>query len=551
MTSQKPFSKNIHKIDDHFSLSRREFLKFLGLSSAAFALATTGCTSMVKKKKDHGPLGLAPQQRDELVLLSGLSYKILASFGDAINEKETFGYNNDYIALLPGPTSDRLVMWVNHEYFDPWSINPHTFKSRDNSTLLQEKKAVGGSLLLLTERNGDWLIEKNSKMNKRWDALTPIPFSNGVQILNRSQAQGTFANCAGGVTSWGTFLSCEENYQDFVGDVSFSENKRTFTPSRFIQWDSAEMPPEHYGWVVEIDPKAQTSQKLISLGRFSHECATVTHAKDGRAVVYMGDDKAGECFYKFISQSSSSLTEGILYVADLTTKQWQPIQISEPKLRMFKSQTELLIRTREAAKLMGGTPLNRPEDVAVHPLTQDVFVACTNNKKVGDAHGAIYKFSEKQADAGALSFDWSIYRSGGEKSGFSSPDNLMFDSIGNLWITTDVDEKLIQNPDYQFLGNNSLFLIPAIGPHRGELIRVASGPNGCELTGPCLSPDESTLFLSVQHPGGDYKVHKGRPLSAWPFTDKEKPLPSVVAIKGPLLKNLIEKGEWSFDSLTS
>jgi secreted PhoX family phosphatase len=76
-------------------------------------------------------------------------------------------------------------------------------------------------------------------------------------------------------------------------------------------------PPEHYGWVVEIDPISGEAKKHTSMGRMAHECATTTSAKDGRVVVYTGDDTVNEHLYKFISDSQDNLNKGTLYVANL------------------------------------------------------------------------------------------------------------------------------------------------------------------------------------------------------------------------------------------
>jgi len=85
---------------------------------------------------------------------------------------------------------------------------------------------------------------------------------------------GTFQNCSGGVTPWGTVLTCEENYQHCYGECKRGSAERdermgTYGWSKFYEND-----PTHYGWVVEVDPKSGEAKKLVALGRFCHECAT-------------------------------------------------------------------------------------------------------------------------------------------------------------------------------------------------------------------------------------------------------------------------------------
>ena len=104
-------------------------------------------------------------------------------------------------------------------------------------------------------------------------------------------------------------------------------------------------------------------------------------------------------------------------------------------------------------------------------------------------------------------------QSGGLDSGFACPDNLALIK-GNLWLATDMAEYDIRDGVYKGFGNNGLFYIPLQGPNAGHVYLVASAPNDAEFTGPTFSPDGSTLFLSVQHPGALTAIPK-RP-SLWP-----------------------------------
>ena len=350
------------------------------------------------------------------------------------------------------------------------------------------------------------------------------------------------ANCSGGITPWNTFLTCEENYDGFYGETVYDENNNpTREPSKHYGWEHFyNNPPEHYGWVVEINPKDGSAQKHVALGRFSHECCTLYELDDKRIVAYTGDDKNNEHLYKFISSEPGSLKEGTLYVADTINGKWLALDWeNEPILKeKFKNQTEVLIRAREAAKILGATPLNRPEDIEIDPITGNIFVSLTNNKKKGDYHGSILKIEETGQKFDALTFKASTYKAGGEENGFSCPDNLAFDLSANLWFTSDMSGSAMNKAGkpYMPFKNNSLFVIPRYGKDAGKVIRVASAPTDAELTGPWFSPDGKTLFLSVQHPGEQTK-DINNPTSIWPFDKDNIPKPAVVAITG----NLIEK----------
>ncbi|RZA09503.1 MAG: DUF839 domain-containing protein, partial [Proteobacteria bacterium] len=318
-------------------------------------------------------------------------------------------------------------------------------------------------------------------------------------------------------------------------------SKEPANPWESFNWHNHfDFPSEHYGWVVEIDPRSGHAKKHVALGRYAHESATVARADNGRVVVYSGDDSKNEHFYKFISDSANSIERGTLYVANIEKGTWLPLKRSaHPKLRKkFRSQTELLIRTREAARIVGATPLDRPEDVEIEPRTKAVFVSLTNNVEKENYFGSIMKLEETGGDHGALTFRASTFLLGGPGSGISCPDNLAFDPKGNLWITNDVSGAAMHRAPYTEFMNNGLFVIPMSGEGAGVPVMVATAPRDAEFTGPEFSPDGQTLFLSVQHPG-EQSLTLENPTSHWPDGGNSIPRPAVVAISGALLDTLI------------
>lgn len=477
---------------------------------------------------------------DDIILAEGLKHKVLIKEGDRIGRGIRFGTNNDYLNLHTF-SDGRTALWVNHESLSPILLHGRKqFFKMTKSLLRNERKQVGGSFVEVQKQDdGSWKALKKSDLNFRLSGLTKVPFSRPID--GATSALGSLANCSGGYTPWGTILTCEENYDHFYGEVEFSGGKRKRLPNGNynLNWDEVDpRPPEHYGWVVEVNPESRSFEKLISLGRFAHECATVAASKDGTPIVYSGDDANDECLYKFISSEPGSLKNGTLYVASLEKKKWLPLDVEQDfRLKAaFKNQTELLIRTREAAKIVGGTPLARPEDIDVDPISGDVFVALTNNKDKGNFHGEILKISEW--DKKSLRFKHKTFKAGGTENGFSCPDNMAFDSNGNLWVTSDISGGSLGKKPYKEFGYNGLFVIPRRGPQAGQVIKVASAPVEAELTGPFFSPDQKTLFLSVQHPGEKTK-EPGRYTSTWPRKNKRlKPLSAVITITGPLLERI-------------
>ncbi|WP_299619375.1 alkaline phosphatase PhoX [uncultured Tenacibaculum sp.] len=548
--------------------NRRKFISFLGKAGIGLAivppfLTSCGNTTTPSKNKgvtDAGYLeklknfelkDLLASDKDDLLLTEGLNYHPVVKWGDAISDNDTFGFNNDFTCFIPLDENNPKdgLLWVNHEYVNPLFVSDFNYRNYDNPaehrTIEQVDKEmynVGGTIVRVREENGQWKVVKNDPLNRRITAQTDIKLNWDTPIKGTSTVKGTLANCSGGITPWKTFITCEENYDGFFGETKYNENnKATHRPSRYGWEKFYEYPPEHYGWVVEIDPKTGAAQKHIALGRFAHECCTLYELEDKRVVAYTGDDKNSEHLYKFISSKPGSLKEGTLYVADTENGKWLALDWeNQPVLKeKFKDQTEVLIRAREAAKLLGATELNRPEDIEIDPVTGHIFLTLTNNKDKGDFHGSIMKIEETNGAFDALTFKASTYIAGGEENGFSCPDNLAFDMAGNLWITSDMSGSSMNRKDkpYMPFKNNSLFVIPRYGKDAGKVIRVASAPKDAELTGPWFSPDGKTLFLSVQHPGEQTKDIKN-PTSTWPFDEDNIPKSAVVAIQGVVIEKM-------------
>jgi secreted PhoX family phosphatase len=525
--------------------SRREFLRFFGGSMyAGYALSfpLNGLANQPLQKIRS----LSPTDADQLILADGLRHEMLISWGDVINEQgDKFGFNNDFIAhvAVADDPNDRLL-WVNHEYVTTgYFLTPADPQQKSLADVQMEQKEVGGSILRIKKFNNKWQFVQNDAYNRRIDAATQIPIVSNKMIMGRRNALGTISNCAGGTTPWKSFLSCEENYDDVVGEVDYVDGKRTLINSSISGWEQyLDMPPEHYGWVVEVNPYTGEAKKHTSMGRFAHESATVVEAADGRCVVYSGDDKADECIYKFIADRPGSLETGTLYVADTINGKWLPLHIRlQPELaKTFGSQLDVMIQTRKAAHMIGGTPQDRPEDIKQDPRSGAIYVALTKHSTQTRPFGSILKIEEKENDPLALEFVASTFLTGGDDSGFACPDNLAFDPRGNLWFTSDISGADINKPPYASFKNNGLFFVPMTGESAGIVHQLASAPVHAELTGPSFSPDGRELFLAVQHPG-EYSQDRNNLDSHWPDGGNAMPRPSVVVISGEFLDNYSSK----------
>ena len=629
-------------------LSRRSVLE----SGASLLACSTLPLTAVAQTGSAPPefTSIAPSREDRVVVPDGYRADIVIRWGDplaadgaaldarrvasgalleanaAASQGRQFGFNCDGVGVFP-LADDGALLCVNHEFPQPELMFPgwaearrtqtrHEFVGRHAQCVPAMQAAVGVSVVELTRRGGRWEYRRDSPLNRRITAKTPMLLTGPAQghaLLGAAggapaQALGTLCNCAGGTTPWGTYLTAEENIDDFFGNLDsaalpaelarayarFGARRREsayrweFADARF---DVARSPnePLKFGWIVEIDPRdaSQPIKKRTALGRFKHEAATTTLTADDRVAVYMGDDEAFEYLYKFVTaqpfdaarpeRNRDLLDSGTLFVAKFLADgsgEWVPLVWNEhPELaaaRGFASQGDVVIRCREAADRVGATPLDRPEDVAVHPLDGRVYVACTQNvsraeagadtegaraanPRVPNPSGHILEVAERGGDAGATSFRWEVFVLAGdpasgallgalprthdaplppdagyfagltmpaELSAFANPDNLTFDRNGNLWIVTD---------GVQPGGNNNgCFVCPTQGAWRGAVRQFMSGPVGAEICGCELTPDDGTLFLTVQHPGSGGTVEA--PISTWPDGGDAAPRSSLVAI---------------------
>ncbi|WP_430447147.1 MAG: PhoX family protein [Pseudomonas piscis] len=499
--------------------------------------------------------------------------------GTALAQEVQFGDNNDGMSLFAFPDDrHRALMAINNEYTNYRYLYPHGGLPQSAEDVHKAQASEGVSVIEVQRKNGQWQFVQGSRYNRRIHGNTPIRLSGpaaGHPLLKTSadpkgkKVLGTFQNCANGKTPWGTYLTCEENFTDCFGSSNaehkFDAAQKRYgasVASRDINWhqhdprfDLAKNPNElnRHGWVVEIDPfdPQSTPTKRTALGRFKHENAALAQTRDGRAVVYMGDDERGEFIYKFISRDRINhrnpkanrdlLDHGTLYVArfdagdgnpDRPKGQGQWIELTHGKNGIdassgFADQAQVLIQARLAASVVQATRMDRPEWIVVSPKDGQVYCTLTNNSKRGEdgmpvggpnpreknVYGQILRWRTGGDDHGSLNFSWDLFvvagnpgvHAGKPKGGsanitpqnmFNSPDGLGFDKAGRLWILTDGDYS--NSGDFAGMGNNQML---CADPDSGEIRRFMVGPVGCEVTGIAFAPDHKTLFVGIQHPG--------------------------------------------------
>jgi secreted PhoX family phosphatase len=550
------------------------------------------------------PIAPVPADVDAVTVPRGFRWTPIIRWGDPLFDRRDafdpnhqtaekqarqFGYNNDYLDIIVARNGREALLVANQEYTNAGIMFPPAANEDERLEQLRISKAAHGMAVVELERRraGDpWTYRVGGRRNRRITADTRMVFSGpaaGSDLLKTADDPagrfpvGTFGNCAGGTTPWGTVLSGEENFNGYFRAAGTSAAQKRYglsaNPSSY-GWEAVdprfdarqpgyENEPNRFGWIVEIDPENpdEPPVKHTALGRLKHEGANVTISRSGHAVAYMGDDERFDYLYKFVSadryrrgdsrgaraHNKTLLTKGSLYVArfggdspvsEITgtgalpsdgrfdgAGEWVPLVRDGRSAVSGFTVEQVLVNTRLAADAVGATKMDRCEDVQPHPKTGRVYVACTNNTDRGKAgkegateinprnanrDGHVIEITEAHDDATSTRFGWSILLLCGDPAtspntyfaGFpadrvspiSCPDNLAFDSDGNLWISTDGQPGTIGY-------NDGLFRVPLAGRERGHVQQFLAVPRDAETCGPVVHDRDGSVFVAVQHPG--------------------------------------------------
>jgi secreted PhoX family phosphatase len=451
--------------------TRRALLE-TGVALTPLAIAGCGSFPAAAPASGASTLSFAPivgGNADAIELPPGYAHDVILRWGDSLfsdtpdldtaalptgtlleasaagRQQRQFGTNCDAIHFFAlDRDGQRGILCINNEATEDNLMFPEhpgvggavrgagrAYVEKNPQLVAVAKAAQGVSVVEVVRERGRWKFVKDSRFNRRITAETPIDIggpARGASLLRTAndlqgvRALGTFGNCAGGRTPWGTYLTTEENIQDYFGNFAALLARRDVDPfiidshRRFRMWqrhslynwdavdprfDLATTPnePFRFGWIVEIDPRdpGRAPVKRTALGRFAHEGAGVTVAHNGRVAAYMGDDDKFEYVYKFVSDgrfdagnpaaNRDLLDRGTLYAARFDANgggQWLPL-VYDPKGPLneaggFRNQADVLIKARAAATVLGATPMDRPEDVDVNPTSGRIYIACTRNE---------------------------------------------------------------------------------------------------------------------------------------------------------------------------
>ncbi|OZH55776.1 phosphatase [Hydrocoleum sp. CS-953] len=342
---------------------------------------------------------------DDLVIPEGFTYDIIGSWGDKIGDSR-FGYNNDYLSYIETGENEGLLT-INFEYISAltWITSyekvigkslpfleiaaafQSAVKSGVNTQELLDKSSLKKQIITIAkeamidmgigvisirrEPDGKW-VRTNSKFDRRITGISGLEDGRylkstgpAVAVFNKKgkgyddklgdKIIGSFANCAGGTTPWGTVFSAEENFQAYVIEAVYSDGTSvdpTQGNSVFIGakgvvglGSAFGLAGNKYGWMVEVDPANPDDYgtKHTWLGRYRHEAVGIRAEANQPLAFYSGCDRRSGHLYKFVSKdivkdptdksNSQLLTNGMLYGAKFNsdgTGSWIPLKEDTP-----------------------------------------------------------------------------------------------------------------------------------------------------------------------------------------------------------------------------
>jgi secreted PhoX family phosphatase len=421
---------------------RRQFLCATG--SAFAALAANGCVPApgatgAGRDFSYGPL--LPDPNGLVDLPAGFTYRVISQFGDPMSDGGTVPNNADGMGCFD-LGGGKLALVRNHELV----------------AVSTEGGGVAGTAFDTVARS-----------------LVPLPGGTTTVVLDartleverqhRSLA-GTIRNCAGGITPWGSWLTCEE-------DVTKAGARNS----------------KDHGWVFEVPARATgrvDPVPLTAMGRFNHEAACVDPAT---GAVYMTEDRDDGLLYCFVPRVKGRLAEGgTLHALALEgvpdARNWNGVTFAPRSWQAARWVTldnveapDDDLRKRGAA--MGATLFARGE--GIHMGEGELYFCCTSG---GAAKlGQVFRLRPQRTGQDRLQ----LFYESTDPEAFNFGDNLTVAPNGHLIVCEDQYTQVVSN--------HLRGITPAGQAYPLALSRVQT-----EWAGACFSPDGKVLFVNLYKP---------------------------------------------------
>ncbi|MEM9101350.1 MAG: alkaline phosphatase PhoX [Pseudomonadota bacterium] len=439
-------------------LTRRQVS--LGLGTLAFSglvrsgLGDKNAMPMLKAIKGYG--ALLPDPHGLLDLPKTFSYKIISQFGEMMSDGLHVPDRADGMGCIP-LENDKVALIRNHE-LHPRHLNKQPASIQNHKTSLSYDHYKNGVAL---PGGTSTIIYDTNKQRKEKEFLS---------------LTGMSRNCAGGVTPWKSWLTCEENVEKANEEIQ-----------------------QDHGYVFEVFANADKLTKaepLKAMGRFNHEAAAVDPAT---GIVYLTEDRGDSLFYRFIPNAYGQLKKGgklqalaIKGMPQFDTRNWQSHSMS---LNHWLSTEWIDIKNPESPEddlrykgnSAGAAVFARGE--GIHWGDKELYFCCTNggHKRLGQIMRYQPSPREGQSNEAKSPGRIQLFLESTDESLYDFGDNLTVAPNGHLIVCEDQYYETVDN------------YLRGVSPS-GEVYPLARIRTQTEPAGACFSPDGKTLFVNLYSP---------------------------------------------------
>jgi uncharacterized protein len=445
------------------AFSRRQFVTIAGATAATLVVGDTlkavyAKTAQGKSLTGLGYGSLIPDPNGLLDLPEGFKYRAFSRTGDMMGDGNPVPGAHDGMATFAGPNRS-VILVRNHE------LSPNS--STEVIGQKYDELCKGGTTTLIVSPKREL-------------------------ITDYASLAGTYRNCAGGLTPWGSWISCEENTstpETTPETIQQPANSGIFVPN-------PNRVSQRHGYNFEVPalrkPKKGTvdPRPLVEMGRFNHEAVAI----DPRTgIVYQTEDTGDSLFYRFIPNKPGKLEAGGILEALKIKDMPQAITrtnfpINQPKevewVRIEDYDPELdTVRREGFAK--GAAQFARGEGIWYG--NGEFYFCCTSGG--ANSRGQVWRYipGRNAREGGTIE----LFVEPNDSTILDMPDNIVVAPFGDLFLCEDGD------------GDN---FVVGVAPG-GELYQFARNAlNDNEFAGACFSPDGQTLFVNVQTPGITFAI---------------------------------------------